>query len=99
MVREPIIKRGKPDSDGRTATGFDRDGERYDEELRPQRLADVVGQRKVVERLQIMLNAAQKRNEPLGHLLLDGPPGIGKTTLAVACWPRCGSSPDCTSFC
>jgi Holliday junction DNA helicase RuvB len=57
--------------------------DRQDEELRPQRLVDVVGQRSVVERLQIMLNAAKKRSEPLGHLLLDGPPGLGKTTFAT----------------
>ncbi|MCH8831084.1 MAG: Holliday junction branch migration DNA helicase RuvB, partial [Planctomycetes bacterium] len=63
--------------------GFDPDDDRYDDELRPQRLCDVVGQRKVVERLEIMLNATKKRKEPLGHLLLDGPPGIGKTTLAT----------------
>lgn len=62
---------------------FDSDDVRFDEELRPQRLVDVVGQRAVIERLQIMLNATKKRKEPLGHLLLDGPPGIGKTTLAT----------------
>lgn len=54
-----------------------------DDELRPQRLEDVVGQRAVVDRLRIMLNAARKRSEPLGHLLLDGPPGLGKTTFAT----------------
>lgn len=63
--------------------GFSPDDDRHDDELRPQRLVDVVGQRKVVERLEIMLNATKKRKEPLGHLLLDGPPGIGKTTLAT----------------
>ncbi|MBA3314030.1 MAG: Holliday junction branch migration DNA helicase RuvB [Planctomycetota bacterium] len=55
----------------------------FEEELRPRRLSQVVGQRKVLERLQIILDAAQKRGEPLGHLLLDGPPGLGKTTLAM----------------
>jgi Holliday junction DNA helicase RuvB len=54
-----------------------------EEELRPKRLSEVVGQRKVIERLQIILNAAKKRKEPLGHLLLDGPPGLGKTTFAM----------------
>ena len=44
---------------------------------------DVVGQRDVVKRIGIMLTAAKKRDEPLGHLLLDGPPGLGKTTLAT----------------
>ena len=55
----------------------------FDDELRPSRLEDVVGQTAVVERIRILLEAARKRNEPLGHLLLDGPPGLGKTTLAM----------------
>jgi Holliday junction DNA helicase RuvB len=62
---------------------FRPDDEKHDDELRPQKLEDVVGQRKAVERLQIMLDAAKKRNEPLGHLLFDGPPGLGKTTFAT----------------
>lgn len=62
---------------------FRPDDEQHDEELRPQKLDDVVGQRKSVERLRIMLDAAKKRNEPLGHLLFDGPPGLGKTTFAT----------------
>ena len=41
-------------------------------------MADMVGQHKVAERLRIALDAAQKRNEPLGHILFDGPPGLGK---------------------
>lgn len=53
-----------------------------EETLRPTRLQDVIGQRAVIERLRISVDAAQKRNEPLQHLLLDGPPGLGKTTLA-----------------
>ncbi|MBX9656141.1 Holliday junction branch migration DNA helicase RuvB [bacterium] len=53
-----------------------------EETLRPTRLKDVIGQRAVIERLRISVDAAQKRNEPLQHLLLDGPPGLGKTTLA-----------------
>lgn len=54
-----------------------------DDELRPSRLDEVIGQAAVVERIRILLDAARKRNEPLGHLLLDGPPGLGKTTLAM----------------
>ena len=65
------------------AIEFRPDDEKHDEELRPQKLDDVVGQRKAVERLRIMLDAAKKRNEPLGHLLFDGPPGLGKTTFAT----------------
>lgn len=63
--------------------GVDPEERRNDEELRPQRLDEVVGQRKVLERLRINLNATLKRQEPLGHLLLDGPPGLGKTTIAL----------------
>ncbi len=48
---------------------------------------EIVGQREVYERLQIAVDAASKRSEPLGHILLDGPPGLGKTTFAM-CIPR-----------
>ncbi len=58
-----------------------------DNVLRPQRMEDMIGQRKVYERLMIAVQAAQIRQEPLGHILLDGPPGLGKTTFAN-CIPR-----------
>jgi Holliday junction DNA helicase RuvB len=63
--------------------GFNPDERDLDEALRPQQLQDVIGQRQVVERLKVVLDATRKRNDVLGHLLLDGPPGIGKTTLAT----------------
>ena len=50
--------------------------------LRPQRFDGFVGQRGIKESLRIYIQAAQQRKEPLDHLLLSGPPGLGKTTLA-----------------
>jgi Holliday junction DNA helicase RuvB len=94
MARKTTIRNEEPDPDGFSRPGAmgpsgtgdrpqDIDQQRYDDELRPSRLEEVVGQRAVVERLKILLEATKKRNEPLGHLLLDGPPGLGKTTLAT----------------
>lgn len=50
--------------------------------LRPQRLSELIGQKKVLARMGIGISAAQQRKEPLEHALLSGPPGLGKTTLA-----------------
>ena len=51
-------------------------------DLRPQRLSEYIGQRQVVETLDIAIQAANKRGEPLDHILFHSPPGLGKTTLA-----------------
>lgn len=56
--------------------------EDYDKVLRPKRLEDFAGQPKVVDNLRVFVEAATLRNEPLDHVLLHGPPGLGKTTLA-----------------
>jgi Holliday junction DNA helicase RuvB len=53
-----------------------------DRALRPKKLADLIGQERVKENLNILIQAALARDEPLDHVLLYGPPGLGKTTLA-----------------
>jgi len=50
--------------------------------LRPKNLKEFLGQKKVISSLEISLEAAAKRAEPLEHMLLSGPPGLGKTSLA-----------------
>lgn len=68
-----------------TLTQFNRDDsppDTFELSLRPQTLDDFVGQEKIKERLLVMVKSAKMREEALDHLLLCGPPGLGKTTLA-----------------
>ena len=51
--------------------------------LRPKSLSDFVGQHRVREQIDVLLTAARHRNSPADHILLSGPPGLGKTTLAL----------------
>lgn len=62
--------------------GNDRDGD-FERALRPQRFDDFTGQDKIVENLKVFVAAARMRGEALDHLLLHGPPGLGKTTLSA----------------
>ena len=65
--------------------------------LRPLLFADFAGQAKTIERLQVMVGAAKKRGDPLNHILLSGPPGLGKTTLAFILGNELGRNVRVTS--
>src|SRR5436190_2131504 len=64
-----------------TTARVDEDAQ-YEAGLRPRVLNDYIGQDRIRENLQVAIAAAKQRQEPLDHVLLHGPPGLGKTTLA-----------------
>jgi len=64
------------------SAGTQGEDETYDRAVRPKKLADYVGQPAVRTQMEIFISAARKRNEALDHVLIFGPPGLGKTTLA-----------------
>src|SRR5438093_3719800 len=86
MPREAIVHADQPE-----------DERQRDAALRPRWLREVIGQRAVVQRLGITLNACRKLKEPLGHILFDGPPGLGKTTFATVLPNELGTSIQITS--
>jgi Holliday junction DNA helicase RuvB len=87
MAREKVITTGPADDDRK----------KVDAALRPKLLKEVIGQRKVAERLEIAVKASKNLNEPLGHILFDGPPGLGKTTFATVLPNELGTSIQMTS--
>jgi Holliday junction DNA helicase RuvB len=70
------------DPDRLISAGATGDDESIDRAVRPKRLADYVGQSKVKAQMEIFVEAARKRKESMDHVLIFGPPGLGKTTLA-----------------
>jgi Holliday junction DNA helicase RuvB len=86
MAREAVV----------TSGDFDDERER-DVALRPRWLREVIGQKAVVQRLGIVLNACRKLKEPLSHILFDGPPGLGKTTFATVLPNELGTNIQMTS--
>src|SRR6476661_1599989 len=85
MARTPVI------------TSVPDDDRQRDAALRPKFLREVIGQTEVARRLAIAVNAAKKLREPLGHILFDGPPGLGKTTFATVLPNELGTSIQMTS--
>src|SRR5580698_2995454 len=75
----PVDDRAPPRATDSTVHGDDA---QFDRALRPRTFADYVGQTKHKENLSVFVKAARQRGEPLDHILLSGPPGLGKTTLA-----------------
>jgi len=71
--------------------------ENFEETLRPKKFSEYIGQDQVKENLEITISAAQKRGEPIDHVLLYGPPGLGKTTLAHVIAGEIGATIKVTS--
>src|SRR5438445_8392543 len=86
MPREAIVP-ASPEGEGRER----------DVALRPRWLREVIGQKAVVQRLAITLNACRELKAPLGHILFDGPPGLGKTTFATVLPKELGTTIQMTS--
>src|SRR5712692_11466909 len=86
MARQAIVQSGDAD-----------EGRERDASLRPRWLREVIGQKAVVQRLGIILNACRKLKEALPHILFDGPPGLGKTTFATVLPHELGTSIQMTS--
>ena len=82
MIETDKLKAAAPAERLISAAPADRQEDAIERALRPKRLAEYVGQAKIREQLEIFIQAARNRSEALDHVLLFGPPGLGKTTLA-----------------
>jgi len=82
MARERIV----------TGEALSPDEDNFNWSLRPKKLSELIGQKGLVQRLEISITAAKQRKEPIEHVLFYGPPGLGKTTLAHIIAEEMGST-------
>src|SRR3954453_5532695 len=87
MAKQAIVHGEIPEDDDRER----------DDALRPRWIREIIGQKAVIQRLGIVLNACKKLKEPLSHILFDGPPGLGKTTFATVLPNELGTTIQMTS--
>src|SRR5947209_3010994 len=86
MPRQAVVHAEQPDDD-----------RERDAALRPRWLREVIGQKAVVRRMEIVLNGCPQPKEPMSHILFDGPPGLGKTTFATVLPHELGTNIQMTS--
>lgn len=90
-------KKINPDLNSEINSNSDFNENKYENNIRPSGFDDYIGQESIKETLKISIEASKKRNSPLDHMLFYGPPGLGKTTLAMIIANEIGSSIKITS--
>ncbi len=82
MIKSQLSKENGGELDSRLVSSLSIDEDEQESSLRPKRMTEYVGQSKIKENLNVYISAAKSRQDALDHVLLYGPPGLGKTTLA-----------------
>lgn len=103
MLKENLETQNTDSPDGfefdqqRILSGGEKQEDYFQNKLRPKTIREYIGQEKLKDHITLAVNATKKRNEPLDHVLLHGPPGLGKTTLASVIASELGVSFKSTS--